>query len=90
MSQIMQLNVSDIMPEKKAVLRNQGIPEGAYPAERENRIVALLAEAMDVFADSAKPVGISSELSIKECETIFYGEGKNEKDTPIEHIFPQA
>ena len=87
MDLIMQLNVSDIMPEKKAVLRNQGIPEGV-PIQA--RIQSLAADALDEFTAGAQPVGISLELSIKECEAIFKGEGNNAKDTPIEHIFPQA
>lgn len=90
MNQIMRFNLTDIMPEQEAVLRNQGIPQDAYPAERENRIRTLLERAMEAFAADAQPVGISLELSIKECETIFNGEGKNEKDTPVEHIFTQA
>ena len=75
MNQIMQFNLTDIMPEQEAVLRNQGIPQDAYPAERENRIRTLLERAMEAFAASAQPVGTLSELSIKECQKILNGEG---------------
>jgi len=87
MNRIMQFNLTDIMPEQEAVLRNQGIPEGTYI---QNRICTLLAKARDVFAASAQPVGTLLELSIKECETIFNGEGKNAKDIPVERILTQA
>lgn len=90
MSRTMQFNLIDIMPEQEAVLRNQGIPQDVYPAERENRIRTLLERAMEAFTAGAQPVGISSELSIKECQIILNGEGKNEKDIPVEHVFPRA
>ncbi|MFQ6116197.1 MAG: vitamin B12 dependent-methionine synthase activation domain-containing protein [bacterium] len=75
------------MPEQESVLQNQGISEGATINER---IHSLLNKAMNMFIESVRPEGMIKELSIKDFETIFEGEGENAIDTPLEHIFPQA
>lgn len=87
MNQIMQFNLTDIMPTKEAVLQSQGISEGVTV---KPRIQALIAEAMDIFAKSAQPVGTIKELFRNDFETVLRGEGQNAEDTPIAHIFPQA
>lgn len=75
------------MPDGDAVLRYQGIPKGTTISKR---IRTLLTQAMDLFAASAQPEGMMSELSIGEFESIFRGEGKNEKENPLAQIFPRS
>lgn len=87
MNQIMQFNLTDIMPTQEAVLQSQGILEGATV---KPRIQTLIAEAMDIFTQCAQPVGTIKELFRNEFETVLRGEGQNAEDTPIAHIFPQA
>lgn len=87
MNRIVQFKIAEIIPEAKAVLKNQGISESATI---QSRIHTLLIAAIDVFTNSAQPMGMISELSIKEFETIYEGEGENAEDTPLEHVFPQA
>jgi hypothetical protein len=82
-----QLFVSDIMPQREAVLRSQGFPEGVTVKER---IQELLEEAFEIFSHNAEPAGLSSEVSIAEFEEIFRGAGRNAPDTPLQQIFPRA
>ncbi len=87
MTPIVQFSRSDILPEREAVLRFQGMADGA-PVQ--GQVTALLAEALDIFNETCEPMGIIEELSTSEFREIFRGEGENAGDTPLEHIFPQA
>ena len=82
-----QFSRSEILPEREAVLRFQGMA-GGVPVQ--DQVTALLAEALDIFNETCEPVGIIAELSTNEFREIFRGEGENNRDTPLDHIFPQA
>jgi hypothetical protein len=83
----MQFSVSDIMPQREAVLHSQGFREGVTV---KKRIQDLITEALEIFSQCAQPLSLSSEVSIKEFEDIFRGAGKNAPDTPLQQIFPRA
>ena len=87
MNEIKQLNPHDILPQKKNVLRYQGIPKRAIVPER---ILMLFSEAVEIFLESARPEMMISELSIEEFEEIFKGEGSNAHDVLLQNIFPHA
>ena len=87
MTPVVQLNRSDILPGREAVLRFQGMAEGATV---QGQVAALLTEALDIFNKTCEPMGIIEELSTNEFREIFRGEGENNRDTPLDHIFPQA
>ncbi|MBA7600763.1 MAG: hypothetical protein GH143_04235 [Calditrichaeota bacterium] len=87
MTPVVQLNRSDILPEREAVLRFQGMADGATV---QGQVPALLTEALDIFNKTCEPMGIIAELSTNEFREIFRGEGENNRDTPLDHIFPQA
>jgi len=87
MTPVVQLNRSDILPEREAVLRFQGMAEGATV---QGQVAALLTEALDIFNKTCEPMGVIEELSTNEFREIFRGEGENNRDTPLDHIFPQA
>lgn len=87
MTPVVQLNRSDILPEREAVLRFQGMAEGATV---QGQVAALLTEALDIFNKTCEPMGMIEELSTNEFREIFRGEGENNRDTPLDHIFPQA
>jgi hypothetical protein len=86
-SSIFRFDIAEILPEPDDVYRGQGILEAASV---QDRIEALLTESLKLFADIAAPIGILSELSIREFESVFEGEGKNAADNPVEHIYPEA
>lgn len=87
MSQIIKFNISEIIPMREEILREQGVSQGIEIKEKINK---LILKVLDVFRANALPVGILSEISIKEFEEVFIGEGENAKDTPLENIFPQS
>ncbi len=87
MSKIIKFDISEIMPTREEILREQGLSQGIEVKEKINK---LTSNALDVFREKAVPVGILSEISSEEFAKIFIGEGKNANDTPLEHIFPQA
>jgi len=87
MTPVVQLKRSDILPEREAVLRYQGMAEGVTV---QGQIAALLSEALDIFSKTCEPMDIIEELSTNEFREIFRGDGDNSHDTPLEHIFPQA
>jgi len=81
------IDLDEIIPQKKAVLRSQGVPEGVSV---EERIKKLLSQAMQIFADVAQPEGIISDISVNDFAKIFKGEGKNAPSNPLKNIFPHA
>jgi hypothetical protein len=87
MSHIARFNISEIMPERASILKAQGISEGKPVPEKIN---SLLEKAVETASTRVWPVGMISEVSIKEFEAIFRGEGQNEPETPLEGIFPKA
>jgi len=87
LNRLVRFDLADITPDGDTVLGNQGVPEGATVSQS---IHTILSQAMDLFATSARPVGMISELSTGEFESIFRGEGKNEKENPLEQIFPHS
>ena len=87
MTPVVQLSRPDILPEREAVLRFQGMADGMTV---QDQVTALLAEALDIFNETCEPVGIIAELSTSEFRELFRGEGENAGDTPLEHIYPQA
>ena len=84
MRKILNISVNDIIPSPETVLRGQGIPRHVKPDERT---ISLTEEAISIFRQKAKPIGLLSEISRDEFENIFTGEGRNEIDSPIEKIY---
>jgi len=82
-----QLFVSDIMPHREAILRSQGFKKGMSV---KKGTMELLEEALKIFSNSAVPKNLYQEVSTSEFEEIFHWSGKNDPDTPLQHIFPRA
>jgi hypothetical protein len=87
MRKIIDISIERIKPDPTAVFKNQGIPPTTPPPEQ---VKALYDSAEDLFLSLAAPVGVMEEISINEFEKIFQGNGMNEKETPLENIFPKA
>ena len=87
MNQIINFEVSRVMPSKEAVFLNQGFKKDSAIPEK---ISQLFSEAKDIFTESSHPILKISELSKLDFVKIYEGEGKNEMDTPLAHIYPQA
>ncbi len=87
MNQRVPININDIIPASKDVLNHQGIPEDSVIPDH---IISIFEDAVNVFEEKAKPVAIMKEVTVNEFDNIFEGERKNEDQTPLEHIYPDA
>lgn len=87
MRRIISIPLSEIPPGREAVLQLQGIEPGHLTSQR---IDDLFDEAVDLFYRLAQPAGILKTVSISQFAAIFKGDGRNEPDAPLGHIFPQA
>jgi hypothetical protein len=82
-----QFSVSEIIPQREAVLHNQGFREGVAV---KKIIQDLITEALEIFSQCAQPLSLLSEVSVKEFKHIFGGAGRNAPDTPLQQIFHRA
>lgn len=88
MKQRVPINIDNIIPSSIDVFKHQGIPE---EADIPDHIINLFDEAVSVFKKlNIKPLGIVKEITIKKFDIIYEGEGKNEEQTPLENIYPEA
>ena len=87
MSDILTFQFEETIPDRNAVLGNQGIPVGEAVSPS---IETLCARAFEVFAAWAAPAGMLRELSKQEFEVVYRGEGQNESATPVGDIYARA
>jgi hypothetical protein len=87
MSERIAITVEEVLPDVAAVLKLQGFTAGKEPNER---VRAILDQAVAIFGKLAEPVGILEELTVEEFSQIYSGEGNNEPETPLEQIYPQG
>jgi hypothetical protein len=87
MNRIVEFNPHEILPGAEAVFKGQGIPAAG---EIQPKICALLEKANDLFLQSAKPIGMLSDVSKPDFEKIFIGEGRNAEASPLESIIRRA
>ncbi|HUU85143.1 MAG TPA: vitamin B12 dependent-methionine synthase activation domain-containing protein [Phycisphaerae bacterium] len=87
MSEILTIAADEIVPDRAAVLDNQGIPpDEVLPPATE----AVYQAAFDLLTKVAAPVGILAELSVDEFAGVYRGDGWNEPSTPVGDIFPRS
>ncbi|MBD3232291.1 MAG: hypothetical protein GF315_01060 [candidate division Zixibacteria bacterium] len=84
MREIIEIDAGQISPSIESVLKCQGIPENAIP---DTRILRLAEEAISLFEEHGRPKAILREITKKDFENIYRGEGKNAEETPIESIY---
>jgi hypothetical protein len=87
MRRVVEFDIREIMPEREAVLRFQGIGE---TAEVPQKIQDLLTEAFENFLSTCEPSGVVADISLEKFSGIFPGEGLNAPDAPLARIYPQA
>ena len=78
---------SDILPEVKEVLKQQGVKENHSIS---SKVMNLVETARKNFTAEAQPIGIRQELTNVEFADIFIGEGENDNNTPLSGIYPYA
>ena len=82
-----QFDINDIYPERKRVLNQIGVPDGANINEK---VQASLEKSLNLFETLAKPVGVIKNISKDEFGILFKGEGENEDDALLKDIYPKA
>jgi hypothetical protein len=87
MKQKIEITIEQIKPDPTGVFELQGIPAGIQPP---GRVRAVYDEAAALFHSLAAPVGIMADVTQSEFAGIYAGNGLNEPDTPLEHIYPRA
>ena len=87
MQEIIRLNIDDLNPEKKEVLRNQGI---LSESNLDDTIEMILESALNEYMDLIEPLGMTKPVSKDDFAEIYYGEGLNEEPSPAGDIFPKA
>jgi hypothetical protein len=80
-------NSAEILPNKKDILKHQGIPEEHTPS---TRIQNILSEAIILFIGEAKPQWIRAQVSKSEFKAIYFGAGENFIENPLENIYSQS
>jgi hypothetical protein len=75
------------VPPRAAVLRAQGLPEGP---DLPPRIGALVDEAFGLYRRLAEPRAIVGLVDHDEFASVYFGEGQNDRDTPLAVVFPKA
>jgi hypothetical protein len=82
-----ELSFSDVAPERRSVLQDQGIPPSAAVNEQ---IEAVCSEAMATILENAAPAALVLEISPEDFARVYHGEGRNEARTPVGDIFRES
>jgi hypothetical protein len=87
MRQIMEFSVNDVRPNKDDVMISQGIPPSE---ESPKEVEQLLDKAINDLLKFSEPKAVFAEISVPGFETVYAGEGLNEKETPLGDILVKA
>jgi hypothetical protein len=87
MREIINISVSDVMPNRSIILKAQGmISESGL----QSRILTAADDACRLFEELAQPVGKALEISKTDFGPIYFGQGQNQAPGPIEEVYQQA
>jgi len=87
MRRIITFEPEEIEPDKEAILKAVGIPDGAEISEKTDR---LADEAINIFNDLSQPAGVIADLSVAHFEDVYGGEGLNADPSALTKIYPYA
>lgn len=87
MKKVLKFPAEKVTPSLEAVLKAQGISD--IPTA-DDRILRLAEKARSVYEKLAEPIGIITDISKTDFTDLFYGEGNNESDAPLESIYKSS
>ncbi len=87
MTTVLEINVDEIIPNARAILMQQGVPEHATGLAE---LLAVAEDARDVLAATLAPAGVLENVETGEFGDIYSGQGFNAHETPLQLIFPRA
>ena len=85
--EIIHIPIEEMTPEAQGVYLQQGIPLDITPSERVQR---LYHEAETLFMQLVAPICMLSDVDTDSFRAIYAGNGLNERETPLEAIYPCA
>jgi len=86
-NRIINFSINEMIPDRVVVYKSQGIKQEPKVSKKIND---LYDHALSIFTQDVEPKGILKEISIPEFAEVFQGNGENEENTPVQHIFPLA
>ncbi len=87
MTEIIKIDIENIIPEQKEVLLNQGITSDVV---LEEKIQKILDQAIEEYRSLAEPSGIIKDITKEDFARIYNGEDMNEERTPVADVYPGA
>ena len=83
MRTVIQIPIDDVTPSPAAILEAQGVPHGRHNHERTR---GLALQALGIYREKARPAGCLMETTNEVFASVFHGEGRNEKESPVKPI----
>lgn len=87
MKKILKFPVGEVTPSEETVLKAQGLSD---ISRVDDRILQLTEKAVSVYEKLAEPVGILAEISQTDFKDVFWGEGNNDSDAPLDSIYKSS
>lgn len=87
MIESVEIGIDKITPSREEILRAQGIPKGTI---LKDNIRNLIEKSVAIFLSEVKPSCIIMDISKRDFEPVFLGEGINDGEAPLAIIFPQS
>ncbi len=84
MQTILKIDINNTAPAEAAILKAQGIPANIEP---DRKIIELVRKSQGIYNRLAKPIGLVKEISEEQFAAIYFGNGKNATETPLENIY---
>jgi hypothetical protein len=83
----MNININEIIPTQAAVFEAMGVNQAS---NNRHKLSGILSESLQLFTSLANPVNIVTKIGLDEFSEIYHGEGQNEEDNVLMHIYPRA
>lgn len=87
MREVIEISAQEAQPDVEDVFMLQGIPAGKKPSDT---VQELFEKTKKTFATFAHCVGVYAVVNARQFETIYQGEGLNEKATPLDTMYKRA
>ncbi len=87
MRDIVEIGASDVIPDVVRVLETQGMEKSG---ELPDKVRLLVEQSLEIFLRVSRPTGLVSDISKREFEAVYEGEGLNDEHAPVADIYPKA
>ena len=87
MREIFEVSSSQLLMATDAAIRGLEARSGS-PAVAT--VQSIIDRSREVFIDGAQPRGLYKQLTKKDFDEIYLGQGDNDDDTPLEHVVDEA